>query len=561
MLVVFCATIGSTGPRPQPVKHNATAAVAAAIRRKRCDSISNTPATGAKQRQRRRDFAEAPLALRVLVIVGSPLLLTLAFPRIGFGSIALVALAPSFWLWSRASWKTAILDGWIAGTIFFFVLFHWMTNALGDYIGAWKILAGVLLALLEGSAFAVTAVVTSLVCRGGIRAITVFALPAVWLLVESARTRGAFGVPFGELGLTAVHMPWLLPLAAYVGVYGLTAIVALCNGALLGIAAGSRSAKVAGAAVFAFLIVVTGVGDAARSHVAIPAPTLEVAIAQGNISQREKWSPQIFQHTLAVYSDLTRTAATQNARIVVWPETAITSYPLQEPDLLGYLERLAAANRVWLFAGTLDKPGSHALHNSVIAISPAAAYAARYDKHILVPFAEYLPLDQYLRGLPLFDEASPFVPGPGPTLLRADGFRFGVLVCYESAFGPYAREIANAGADALVVVTDDAWFDGTSGPWQHADMSVMDAVQTGRWVVRGADTGISDIIDPKGTVVAQLALDQRGIVRAAIGPPIDAPYVRIGNWWLLLAALAVLLAGFLPGRSGALGWRSRRGRW
>src|SRR5215472_10103286 len=194
-------------------------------------------------------------------------------------------------------------------------------------------------------------------------------------------------------------------------------------------------------------------------------------------------------------------------------------------------------------------------------LSPAGTFIKKYDKHILVPFAEYLPFEHALRGLPLFGEASHFSSGPGPALFDAAGFSFGPLVCYESAFAPYAREIANAGADVLVIVTDDAWFGDTSGPYQHAEMSVVDAVETGRWVVRGGDTGISEIIDPKGRVVQSLGLsDTSGVLGGEVGKPIDAPYVRWGIWWLLVVAGATLAWGLYPRRRIAHGWRSRRGR-
>jgi apolipoprotein N-acyltransferase len=355
-------------------------------------------------------------------------------------------------------------------------------------------------------------------------------------------------------------VPWLLPMAAFGGAYGLTAIFALVNGAVVGIAVGTPRGRIAGVSVIGALAVIVAAGDASRARVMLPPPHLRVAIAQGDISQREKWSPAIFEHTMTVYSELTRSAAARGAKVVVWPETAITSYPLQEPPLLAFLERLAAANGVSLLAGTVDRPSDLSLYNSVISISPAGVLDGRYDKHILVPFAEYLPFDRYLRGLPLFDQASQFVSGPGPVLLTAGGMKFGVLVCYESAFAPYAREVVNAGADALVIVTDDAWFGDTTGPYQHADMAVVDAIETGRWVVRGADTGISEIIDPKGDVVARLALGDPGTIAADIGAPVDTPYVRFGVLWLLVLAAGALGAALWPRRQEHRGWRSRRAR-
>ncbi len=487
-------------------------------------------------------------------------MLAAAFPKLDVGVLSLFALAPLFWLWSRSSWRRAFRYGWLAGTIYFFVMFFWMTNSLGDFIGPWKYLAGVLLAGLEGLAFAVVAALTSLVCVGTFGALAVFAVPAAWLLVESLRTRGSLGVPFGQLGYAAAHMPWLLPLAAFGGVYGLSALIALCNGCIAAIAGGSTRGRVVAASTLAAIVALVIAGDVARARVSLPPASMKVAIAQGDISQRDKWSPAIFEHTMAVYSDLTRQAAQRGAKVVIWPETAVTSYPLQQPSLLAYLERVASANGVWLFAGTVDRPERQSLYNAVIALSPAGALVGEYQKHILVPFAEYLPADRYLRSLPLFGEASMFIPGPGPAMLRGAGVRFGVLVCYESAFAPYAREIANAGADALVIVTDDAWFGHTSGPYQHAEMAILDAVETGRWVVRGADTGISEVIDPKGTIVARLDLDQAGVIDASIGSPIDTPYLHWGVAWLLVLSAVVLCAALLPRPREAGGWRSRRGR-
>lgn len=499
-------------------------------------------------------------AVRWAITIGAPMVLTLAYPKAGLAPVAFFGLAPLFWLWSKSSWKDSVRLGWISGTIFFFILFFWMTNSLGDYIGNWKLLAGVLLAMIEALAFAATAALTSLACRGEFGGLAVVAAPAAWLLVESMRTRGSLGVPFGELGLTAARMGWLLPMAAFGGAYLLTAIIALVNGAIVGIVAGTPRGRRVGAVSLLALAVLVTAGDFARSRVVVPAPHTKVGIAQGNISQRDKWSPQIFEHTMTIYSDLTRKAALAGAKVVVWPETAITSYPLQDPALLAYLQRLASANGVWIVAGTVDRPDRRTLYNSVIDLSPSGRLIGRYDKHILVPFAEYLPLDRYLRGVPLLDEASQFVAGPGPTMLDAAGMRFGVLVCFESAFAPYAREIANAGADALIIVTDDAWFGDTSGPYQHADMAVVDAVETGRWVVRGGDTGISAIIDPKGGIGARLWLDTAGFVVGDIGPPIDTPYLHWGVLWLLVLALAALVAALFPGPGGSYGWRSRRGR-
>jgi apolipoprotein N-acyltransferase len=500
-----------------------------------------------------------PAALKIAIAVLAPVALACAFPKTNWWLFAFVAAAPMFWLWSRAPLLSAFWWGWLSGAVYFGITMDWVPNSLGDYIGAWKLLALVLMAAWQGFSFAAVAVMVSLVCRRGYGAAAVFAAPAAWLLVDFVRTRGSMGVPFGSLGFVGAHLSWLLPLAAYAGVYGLTAIFALANSAVTGLVWGTDAARRVSAAVLGVLVLLVALGDAQRSHVVLPAPRLRVGIAQGNISQRVKWSPEIFAHTLELYTSLTRKAAAGGARVVVWPETVVTAYPLQEPWLLHDLQQDAASAHVYILTGTLDKLTPRGYHNAVLDLTPAGRLAGVYDKHILVPFAEYLPFDRALRHLPLMDQASDFFPGPGPHMLTAGGMSAGLLVCYESGFASYTRATANAGASTLVIVTDDAWWGDTAGPYQHFDMGVIDAVQTGRWVVRAAATGISGIIDPNGRVVAQLPLDVAGSIVAPIGAPVETPYDRYGALWLIVLAAVALVVGLLPARVQAMGWRSARG--
>ena len=143
--------------------------------------------------------------------------------------------------------------------------------------------------------------------------------------------------------------------------------------------------------------------------------------------------------------------------------------------------------------------------------------------------------------------ASAFLRGPGPHLLPAADSTWGPLICFESAFAPYARATANAGADVLVIATDDGWFAGTTEPYQHADAAALQAVATGRWVVRAASTGISEIIDPHGEVVAKLGVGRRGIITGDVGRGITTLYDRYGIAWLLALSLIAVGWGLFSG--------------
>ncbi|MDQ6766894.1 MAG: apolipoprotein N-acyltransferase [Candidatus Eremiobacteraeota bacterium] len=455
---------------------------------------------------------------------------------------------PMFLLWSKLSWKPAFFWGWLAGTVFFLLLFYWMPDTVFDFVGSWSIVALALLCGLEGLAVAAVAVIASLVGRGRFTTASIFALPAAWLLFEGVRSHGSLAAPFGQLGFVAAHLPWLLPLAAYGGVYLVTTIVTVGNAAIAGALAGGRSTRITAGVVLAVLVAIVATADAARSHVRFEAPSLRVAVAQGNIPQRVKWTPAIFAQTMATYSQLTRRAAARGARVIVWPETAITSFPLQDPALLRTLEKLSATTHVWIMGGTIDRPSVAGYYNAVVDLTPAGSVGGVYHKRWLMPFAEFLPFEHLLRRVPILDSASAFLAGPGPHLLSAAGYQWGTLICYESAYGLYARATANAGADAIIMAADDAWFSGTSEQYQHADITVIEAVSTGRWIVRSADTGISEIVDPNGSIVAQLGLDQQGIVVADIGRGIETPYDRYGVGWLFALSFIALAGGLLGGR-------------
>ena len=477
-----------------------------------------------------------------------PVALALAFPKTNATALALVALGPLFWLWSISSWKAALGWGLLSGTLLFLLLDGWMVYSLGDEVGNARFIAIVLLSAGESMFVAIAAVVMSLLARGQFGAPMVFAAPAAWLLVESARTNGAVSMPFAQLGAVAAHAAWLLPLAAFAGIYGLTAFVALANGAVAGVIFGNHKARVAGAIALGALIVIAIAGDVARARVALPQGGTKVAIVQGDISQRLKWTPAIFAHTMDVYTGMTRRAAKAGAQIVVWPETAITDYPLEKADLLAVLQDLTRSQKVWLVAGTVSSPQKGFLYNVIMTLDPAGHVGDVYRKHVLVPFAEFLPFESIFRGVAGFNKASAFQPGPGVDPLNVDGHRFGPLICFESAYSSYARANVMLGTSALLVVTDDAWFGPTSGPIIHADLAAIDAVETGSWIVRGADTGISEFIDPKGRIVAALPLDAQGILVANVGPPIPTPYVRFGAIWLHAVALFVLLTVALSKR-------------
>ena len=255
---------------------------------------------------------------------------------------------------------------------------------------------------------------------------------------------------------------------------------------------------------------------------------------------------------------------------VLWPEAAMPVFPLEKSDANGFaafLKGLAREAGTALVVGavapaeTAGGAAADAYHNSVHVVDPrfglADAFAA---KRHLVPFGEYVPLADVLPLRKVVPVASDCVPGASaePLLVRSREnrvLRLGALVCYEDVFPELGRECVAAGAEALVVVTNDAWYGREAGAHQHMAHSVMQAVSLGVPVVRCGNAGWSGVISPIGQI--QPMTDAAGSIyfrgvgrfdvygRRAASPTFYALHgdwlVFVGAGFFALAAVARLL--------------------
>jgi apolipoprotein N-acyltransferase len=158
----------------------------------------------------------------------------------------------------------------------------------------------------------------------------------------------------------------------------------------------------------------------------------------------------------------------------------------------------------------------------------------------LVPFGEYIPMRHLLFfAQPLVDGVADFAPGEQMTLLPVDGRHLSVAVCYEVVFPWHGRLAASTGSELLTTITNDAWYGTTSAPHQHFEQARVRAVETGRYLVRAANTGISAVVDPYGRVVARTGLfETTTIVEEVRWRSAPTVYLRIGDSFVY-ACLAI----------------------
>ena len=375
-------------------------------------------------------------------------------------------------------------------------------------------------------------------------------MPAAWVLAEWVRGWFFTGFTWLQLGYSQVGAPLegLLPVG---GIYLASWAVALSAGLTVLLVRRTGPGRWHWLAALVLVWAVSGSLGLIR-WTAPAGDALRVALVQGNLPQDEKWLARMRRPTLERYLLLTR--AHWDADLVVWPESAL---PGLRDGFDGYIERLdqearANASSVVFGVPILDR-STMALFNSVVSVGRGADDSVYHKRH-LVPFGEYLPLDGLIRpitevlGLPVAD----FDLGPdAPPLLAAAGQTLGISVCYEIAFG---SEILDAVPDATVLVTvsNDAWFGTSIGPHQHLQIARARAVETGRWLLRATNTGITAIVGPDGVIEEQAPQFEIAVLAGEILPMGGmTPYARTGDAVVIVLAALALVAGVATTRRRA----------
>ena len=480
--------------------------------------------------------------------------MALAFPKTNVAVLAPVGAAALYWAWFGLSPKRAFLVGWAAGTVFFAINFAWFGETAGALIAPF----GEFLTLGPGIGdalfgFAMPALAIALLQRRGRPDLVPLGAAAIFAFAEWFRCEGlgVLGVPFGSLGYSQVESP-LAPLASYIGTYGCTFALALL-GAYAAYA--QRASFVPNAlrpAAIAYGAVVVAVAFAwlAWPAKSLAAPTFKVAAVQGNIAQPLKFTDAAYREALARYTSLTLSLKNAHVRLVVWPETVIIHALNLDPALQVRFGALAKSVDAELVVGTIEVLNKTKGYNTLFFFRPDGGLDAVYQKRQLVPFAEHLPLRPLLGWIPWAKEVNDIGTGDDPGVVDANGMRVGPIICWESAFSGLNVGDVRHGAQLLAIATDDAWFGTTAGPYMHAQIAQMRALETGRWIVRAAATGISGIVAPNGLYTRNSKLEVATVVVGSVGTPVDTVYDAIGPVPVALACLAIY--------GGIFAWPARR---
>ena len=504
-----------------------------------------------------------------LLLIGAALMgLVVIFPTLGFLQWIVLIPAMAVILSRLTDPKTKFRHMYGMGFCFFAVYFtiawHWFLWMYPlDYAGLSNAASAAVVTLgsLGMGAFqAVTAALTfplfGLACRSKYLSRLPLLHPllfaAMWTVLEWFQAHSGWsGVPWGRLPLGQAENVLMLQSASLLGSYFLTFLLVAVNGLLAYGLIYTTQQRLAGVLAVSMAVANLGIGVICANIPSKTESTVKVASIQGNLASGEEWGALgSVDRALDTYGELTRQAAAEGAEIVLWPETAIVSNLNYVKD---DLTELAVECQVTILTGIFtDSTDGEGDYNSVVAILPDGTVAENeYHKINLVPFGEFVPLrDLIMTVAPFLTEIntldSDFSFGTEATVIPLEQGNVGPLICFDSIYEDNARESVKNGAELLAIPTNDSWFKDSRGVWMHSAQAQLRAIETGRYVMRAANTGVSSIITDKGEVVNYLGTFETGYVLEEVKLLNHTTlYTVIGNTFvylcLALAAGCVLI--------------------
>lgn len=500
-----------------------------------------------------------------LLVVSGAIALMASYPPFPLPFLSFLAITPAVILVRQAvldaNPRSAFRWGWWYGLITNALVLYWMMVALWHFtpFSALGYLATIaIIALLTGVMFWFVVRL-----RLALPALPLWiVLPVAWTTLEwTIGHLGDIRFPWLGLGTSLADARVLVQWADIAGARGVTLWLAWCNVVIVEAATDvRRTAYVVRRLAPVVGTIVLALGYGLWRMKTLPVHDVGViGMVQPSEGFDEKFDPRRADSVVGKLVRHSRELLQQAPRpqLIIWPEAAIPDFLWRRPNWEAAITSLARDSRVPVFSGVVwAEPGWRSqlqpYYNAALLIDSTGEWKSHpvYAKHYLVPVTERVPFVpvRVFKAIPgLSNWSGGFTPGRlKPVYPTAIG-RFGVIVCYESAFEDLPRYYRAHGADFFVNITNDAWFGHTTAPAQHASHLVLRAIETRMGVARAANSGISEFVDPLGRAYDRTEIDADTVVVGTLTTSSVVPlYVQLGDWVGLLVVLLTLGgAGFL----------------
>jgi apolipoprotein N-acyltransferase len=441
----------------------------------------------------------------------------------------------------RQAFKLGYLYGWAQWGLSVIWVGNAVVNWSGTSIGwvAWIGLTAIL-----GLWFGLIGMLVNLVWK---RAGVMTRAPLVAMVcvsVEWLRGQGSLAMPWTISGYTQYRYPYVIQIADLAGMYAVCFLVWWANAALMQVIwtrptapkAMRRIALLPAIAVVASMLY----GVLRIQSLSKQGEPITLIAIQPDRPSGHRTREQMMED----YGRLQAMADKINpgdAEIVVWPETITPDDATQPGASQSMMSAIAKRTYAYHLVGTTREDENGIFFNSAAVFDPTGKMAAVYDKHWLVPYGEWIPLRSIMPFAKTFgfgetDTGS----GHDDKPLKIGNAVVSPIICFESIFPVVSRTRATLGAELIVLMTNDSWGGRSSALLQHHAMTVFRAVETHRWIVAAATTGITAAIQPDGGFVA-LEPHRQDILRVEARRLHDISfYTRYGDWLPILCLLGVV---------------------
>jgi apolipoprotein N-acyltransferase len=504
------------------------------------------------------------------LVAGGSLLVCGSYPPFHLFVPSLICLIPAVWLILDAERdprprRRRMTQGFWFGLFSHGLILYWMVVALWHFtpMSALGYAATIsILGLETALLFAFVGWVTS---RTPVPIQLAFPLSWTaleWIIGHQSDAR----FPWLGLGTSLTGYPMMVQIADIIGARGVTFLLAAAN-ATLAVAWLRRSERrfVLRSVSAVVIGIVLAIAYGALRMSTVQTRTVgHVAAIQPSIGYQDKYDRDLYGRIVDSLLHLSqRGMDSAHPQLMLWPEAAVPYFFESYPQWSEWIGNQARANRVPMLVGglgfTRHTDSSYDYFNSAFFFDTTGRRdPQRYDKRFLVPIVERVPFvnPKWFSGLHWFGGFG--IGKPGPLYASSIG-KFGVLICYESAFEEESRDYRRRGADLLVNITNDAWFGHSSAPYQHAAHLVMRAIENRVGVARAGNNGISEFVDPFGRAYHVTRLDEVTVIADEVKTTdIKTFYTRFGDWVGLLSLVGTALMmgmGYLKGREKGKGKR------
>lgn len=476
-------------------------------------------------------------------------LLAASFPPVPFPFTLLmwVALVPYLYVLDKKE-KLVDINKFTYLTFFIFNLFtiYWV-GGWGAETDPFLMIAGAVLVFFNPILFLIPSTlfyVSTRLLKS--KWISFLLFPFYWVTYEYLYMITDASFPWLTLGNGLSYFTSYIQIAEFIGALGLTVIIVFINVMLFFVVREKIISKKihipALTSTLVLLIVPMIYGVIRISSYDIPDKKVKVGLIQPNLNPWKKWETGNIAKLTQLYLDMSKTAVSKGAELVIWPETALPVYLLDgtHPDAVQMIMNFTKENKAFLLSGMPDfniffdlqrapsdakhRKGadySYTTYNGIMLFQPQTTNIQKYGKMKLVPFGERVP---FVDVLPFLGDLikwevgiSGWNKGRDTTVFKfshngIDSVKMNGLVCFESVYPVFVAKFIQRGAQFISVVTNDSWYGNSSGPYQHKEIAVLRAVENRRTVVRSANGGISTIIDPLGRTIMDTKMYTRDVL-------------------------------------------------